>query len=141
MQHNYRFRVKDALLSRNVNGVPRYLIKRRFRGNAPFKSNDPNFGSIKWACDYGKRNAALIRSIQTGGYKKAREYFDFYSDKRTAHGAALRAVNIVNKIGNPQPFYIRRDGDTGMIWALSLIDTVNNKAPWYIPMRRVGRNR
>ena len=118
----------------------RCLIKRRFRGNAPFKSNDHYFGSIRWALDYGKQNATLIRSIRAGGYKKAREYFNFYSDKRTAHGAALRAIGIVKKIGNPQPFYIDRDGDSGMIYALSLLETVEHKEPRYLPMRRVGRN-
>tara|TARA_R100001079_G_C4444932_1_gene150664 strand:+ start:1547 stop:1987 length:441 start_codon:yes stop_codon:yes gene_type:complete len=118
----------------------RYLIKRRFRGNAPFISSNPNFGSIRWACDYGKQNAKLIRSIRAGGYKKAREYFNFYSDKRTAHGAALRALSLVKRIGNPRPFYIERNGDSGMIYALSLIETVEHKTPRYLPMRRVGRS-
>jgi len=108
--------------------------KNRFRGSAPL-------GSIKWAFEFGKINATLIRSIRTGGYKKAREYFDFYNDKRAAHGAALRAVNIINKIGNPRPFYIDRDGDSAMICALCFLETIKNRAPRYLPMRHLGKDK
>lgn len=117
-----------------------YLVKRRFRGNERFFAEDPYCGSIRWACDYGKRNATLIRSIRAGGYKKAREYFNFYSDKRTAHGASLRALSVIKTIGNPRSFFIERNGDSGTIYALSLIETVKHKTPRYLPMRHVGRS-
>ena len=99
----------------------------------------PDCGSIRWACDYGKRNAKLIQSIRSSGYKTAREYFNFYHDKRKAHGAALSALSAIKKIGNPRPFYIERNGDSGMIYALSFVETIEHKKPRYLPMRQVGR--
>ena len=109
--------------------------------NMTTSKQKPDCGSIRWACGYGKRNAKLIKSIRASGYKKAREYFNFYRDKRKAHGAALRTLSTIKKIGNPRPFFIERRGDHGMIYALSFFETIKHKKLRYLPMRQVGRPR
>tara|TARA_Y100000996_G_C22510591_1_gene638204 strand:+ start:1023 stop:1370 length:348 start_codon:yes stop_codon:yes gene_type:complete len=108
----------------------RRLISRRFRGNDPRRLGD-DFGSIGWAIRFGKASATLIRSIRAGGYKTAREYFDFYSDKRTQHGAAIRAVNNVSKVGNPKPYYI----EGRKIMALNGRASLEKGKPVYMYMR------
>ena len=119
------------------------LTRRIFRGNAPQRLSD-DFGSIRWAINAGLKSAKTIRSIRSGGYKTARAYFDYYSDKRWAHGAARRAVSSVAKLGNPKPYYI---GDTGdgsgskVIYALNAHDSLRQGRVIYMPMRNVGPQR
>ena len=114
------------------------LTRRIFRGNAPRRLSD-DFGSIRWAINAGHKSASTIRSIRSGGYKTARKYFDFYSDKRSAHGAARRALSSVVKLGNPKPYYI---GDTGdgskMIFALNADASLREGRAVYWPMRNIG---
>ena len=65
-----------------------------------------NFGSIAWAIGCGERAVARIQKIAKGGYKAARVEFDFYSDKRTSHGQAVRAANVVSKLVDAKPWYL-----------------------------------
>lgn len=116
----------------------RKLSKQLFRGNAPSKLS-PDFGSIRWAINVGKKSARLIRSIRSGGYQTARRHFEFYSDGRWAHGAARRAVSSVKKLGNPAPYYIGDAGDgSRMIYALNASASLSEGRAVYWPMRRVG---
>ena len=117
------------------------LTRRIFRGNAPQRLSD-DFGSIRWAINAGLKSAKTIRSIRSGGYKTARAYFDYYSDGRSAHGAARRAVSSVAKLGNPKPYYIGDDGGGGkMIYALNAHDSLRQGRVIYMPMRNVGPQR
>ena len=114
------------------------LTRRIFRGNAPQKLSD-DFGSIRWAINAGQKSASTIRSIRSGGYKTARKYFDFYSDKRWAHGAARRAVSSVKLLGNPKPYYIGDGGGGGKaIYALNAHDSLREGRAVYWPMRHIG---
>ena len=100
----------------------------------------PELGSIRWAIDCGVRALQTIRSIRSGGYDTARRYFDFYTDKRTAHGAARRAANTSRTLGNPPPYYIGSDFKGGkMIYALDAAASLKQGLPLYISMRHVGR--
>jgi hypothetical protein len=93
-------------------------------------------GSVRWAVEFGERSATVIRSIRSGGYTRARRFYSFYSDGRTAHGAALRALSTVKKLGNPAPYELRGN----VLWALDVYDTFKKKTPAYIPMRHMGPN-
>mgnify|MGYP005817132667 CR=1 FL=1 len=94
------------------------------------QKTDPEFGTPDWAMQIGKSNARLIRQIRTGGYRKARKFFSYYQRKRRGHGAAVRAVNVVSRIGNPKPYYVKDN----VIYALNAIDTFKMNKPIYWPM-------
>ena len=101
--------------------------------------NHAEFGTIKWALAFGKTSASTIRSIRASGYSKARRCYNFYSDKRYAHAAAMRALSAVTKLGNPRPYYIERTNDTGRLYALSWMESLEQKHPVYHYMRDIGR--
>jgi hypothetical protein len=106
--------------------------------NAPQKLSD-DFGGIGWAIRAGQESARTIRSIRSGGYKTARSYFDYYSDKRWAHGAARRALSSVKKLGNPKPYYIGDSRDGGrMIYALDSSSSLRHGRAIYWPMTSRG---
>tara|TARA_R100001082_G_scaffold29993_1_gene15073 strand:- start:1203 stop:1538 length:336 start_codon:yes stop_codon:yes gene_type:complete len=100
---------------------------------------DNNFFSITWAINVGKESARLIRSIRSGGYKTARQYYSFYSNGRWADASARRALASVKKLGNPSPYYIVESGDgSRMIYALNAMDSLSKGSVVYYFMTRVG---
>ena len=110
---------------------------RRFRGRESIYRLNPAFGSIGWAVQAGKDSARTIRSIRSGGYQKAREYYLYYGDGRVAHGAAVRAVNTIAKIGNPKPYIV----EDRTILALDFRKSMNARAPVYTPMKSCGKQK
>lgn len=80
---------------------------------------------------FGVRSSANIKAVLIGGYDAARGLFDFYSDGRTAHGMARRALRNAPKLADARPYYIK----DGMLFALWWLDSLERGEPVYLPMR------
>jgi len=93
---------------------------------------------IAWAVDFGKRAFDVIHLINDKGYDEARTYFDFYSDKRKAHGSARRAVTnskkVLNQLQN-KGWYVGEDSGEVIIYALEAIGSLERGRPFYLAMK------
>lgn len=97
--------------------------------------NTNSFGSVDWAKEYGLDNLRKIIDLRnTKGpknrYKKARQFVDYYHDKRRSHGLAKRAIAVLERIGKPKPYYVADN----VVYSLDFLDTIKNKKPVYYPM-------